>query len=373
MSKARKILSGLAGRFGKELVKPLRSGKAAIKVEGFSWGDMPSLNYVCTGNPTIGLVRGRIYEIFGPESSGKTTLCVQALVSVQRAGGVAAFVDAEHALDPRYCERLGLDLEELLFTQPDYGEQGLEIAEAYVEAGVDIVVIDSVAALTPQAIIEGTYDKQEMGTHARLMSQSLAKFHKKVAKNKCIAMFINQTRDKIGVMFGSPETTTGGKALKFYASVRLRTMISTAKDKAIKSAGTMMSSTEKKRLGAEGKINCIKNKIFDPFEQTTLLMKYGQGFDAVGDLFDFASKQEKMKVVKTTGGYKVPGIKGVVKYAKLDEHAEWVWRIMLDTYGDKLTPEDEVKKKVTKKTGKKKVTKKKVTKKKVTKKRGTRK
>jgi len=227
-----------------------------------------------------GLPKGRIIEIYGPESSGKTTLTLQAIAEAQRAGGTAAFIDAEHALDPDYAQKIGVDVDNLLVSQPDTGEQALEIADALVRSGaVDILVIDSVAALTPKAEIEGDMGDSHMGLQARLMSQALRKMTGNVKRSNCMVIFINQIRMKIGVMFGNPETTTGGNALKFYASVRLD----------IRRIGAIKEGDEV--VGNETRVKVVKNKMAPPFKQTEFQIMYGKGIFRMGELIDLGVKQ----------------------------------------------------------------------------------
>jgi recombination protein RecA len=236
-----------------------------------------------------GIPRGRIIEVFGPESSGKTTVALHAIAEVQKIGGQAAFIDAEHALDPLYASKLGVNIDELLLSQPDTGEQGLEIAEALVRSGaVDIIVIDSVAALVPKAEIEGDMGDSHVGLQARLMSQALRKLSGAIGKSKVIAIFINQLREKVGVMFGNPEVTPGGRALKFYSSVRLEVR----RIESIKQGNDL--------VGNRTRIKVVKNKVAPPFKQAEVDIMYGEGISRVGSIIDIGAE---IDIVQKSGAW----------------------------------------------------------------------
>ncbi len=236
-----------------------------------------------------GYPKGRIIEIYGPESSGKTTVALHAIAEAQKLGGQAAFIDAEHALDPNYARAVGVNIEELLLSQPDTGEQGLEIAEALVRSGaVDIIVIDSVAALVPSAEIEGEMGDSHVGLQARLMSQALRKLSGAINKSQTIAIFINQIREKVGVMFGNPETTPGGRALKFYSSIRLE----------VRRAETLKQGTD--MIGNRTKIKVVKNKVAPPFKQAMVDIMYGEGISIEGEILDIGSE---LDIVEKSGAW----------------------------------------------------------------------
>jgi recombination protein RecA len=277
-------LSQIEKQFGKNTV--MRLGDNTVQaIEAVSTGSLSLDIALGIG----GLPKGRIVEIYGPESSGKTTMTLQVIAECQKAGGTAAFIDAEHALDPQYARKLGVDIDNLLVSQPDHGEQALEIADMLVRSGaVDLIVVDSVAALTPKAEIEGEMGDSHMGLQARLMSQALRKITGNAKRSNCMVIFINQIRMKIGVMFGSPETTTGGNALKFYASVRLD----------IRRIGQVKEGDE--IVGSETKVKVVKNKMAPPFREALFQIMYGKGTNRLGELVDLAANQE---IVQKSGAW----------------------------------------------------------------------
>ena len=277
-------LKQIEKQYGKGAVMKL-GDRALVEVDVISSGSLSIDNVLGVG----GFPRGRIIEIYGPESSGKTTLALQAIAECQKGGGKCAFIDAEHAIDPKYSKALGVDVDELILSQPDSGEQALEIAEVLIKSGaIDLIVIDSVAALVPQAELDGEMGDSNIGLHARLMSKAMRKLAGSMSANNCTAIFINQLREKVGVMFGNPEVTTGGRALKFYASIRLEVR----KSEAIKNGSEV--------VGNKVNVKCAKNKVAPPFKSCTVEIYYGEG---ISHLSEVVSLGVELGIIDKSGSW----------------------------------------------------------------------
>ena len=300
-------VAAIEKNYGKGSIMKLGDSSANIDIEAIPTGSI-SLDVALGGVP-----RGRIIEIYGPESSGKTTVALHMIAEAQKRNGIAGFIDAEHALDPQYAKKIGVDIDNLYISQPDNGEQALEIAETMIRSGaLDIVIVDSVAALVPKAEIEGDMDDQQVGLHARLMSKAMRKLTGVINRSNCAVVFINQLREKVGIMFGNPEVTTGGRALKFYASVRM----DVRRVEAIKQGGEI--------IGNHTKVKVVKNKVAPPFKEAEFDIMFGQGISREGDLIDLAVKVDAVQKSGAWYAYKGEKIGQGRENAKtfLREHPE---------------------------------------------------
>lgn len=329
--------------FGKGSIMKLGEASSKMNIEVIPTGALSLDIALGVG----GIPRGRVIEIYGPESSGKTTVALHMIAEAQKLGGYAAFIDAEHALDPEYARRLGVDVDNLLISQPDNGEQALEIADALVRSGaIDIIVIDSVAALVPRAEIEGEMGDSHVGLQARLMSQALRKLTGLIAKSKCATVFINQIREKVGVMFGNPETTTGGRALKFYASIRLD----------VRKIDTIKQGNDP--VGSRTRIKVVKNKVAPPFKQAEFDIMYGEGISREGSLIDMGTAFEILDKSGTWYSYQGTrlgqGKENVKAYLK--EHADTALEIENKIREKLFVQEEQTEEKVEEPTKKSKVT-----------------
>jgi recombination protein RecA len=328
---AQDFIKDINAKINKELgantVMVLDDNKKAGNIDGVSSGSV-MLNMALSGSPKIGFERGRIVEIFGPEQSGKTTLATSCLVEAQKLGWPCGYVDAEHALDPKYFKKMGVDFQAMSFNQPDSGEQGLSVVEEMLKGGIPFIVVDSVAALTPQSEIDGEFGKAQMGAQARMMSQAMRKLNARVSKSKAVIIFINQIRFKMGVMFGSNETTPGGAALKFYASYRLEVRSPRGGAKKEKD----LLTDKQVETGIESNVKVVKNKLYPPFKLASYFIEYGKGIDKEKDFFNYANEFGAFKKDKgsTAEILKIKGVSFTKKalQKKLQDEPDFIQTVL---------------------------------------------